>query len=88
MPIGCKFFFARPYKSCDRGLNEHTNGKIRYFIPKKTDFSAVSDDTISYIEKNLNDRPRKILGFLTPNEIITKYSKRVNRGYHKSRTSQ
>jgi hypothetical protein len=86
--IGCKFFFARPYKSCDRGLNEHTNGKIRYFVPKKTDFSTLSDDTISYIEKNLNDRPRKILGFLTPNEIITKYSKRVNRGYHKSRTSQ
>jgi IS30 family transposase len=39
--IGCKFFFARPYKSCDRGLNEHTNGKIRYFVPVKARIHTV-----------------------------------------------
>lgn len=78
--IGCKFFFARPYRSCDRGLNEHTNGQIRIILPKKTDFNDVPDDKIVYTESNLNNRPRKILGFLTPNEVMVKYLNRVNHG--------
>ena len=80
--IGCKFFFARPYRSCDRGLNEHTNGQIRIILPKKTDFGTVPDVKISYIEDNLNNRPRKVLGFLTPNEVVFKYLNRVNHGFY------
>ena len=53
--IGCQFFFARPYRSSDRGLNEHINGDIRYFVPKKTDFTSVTDDKIADIQNNLNN---------------------------------
>lgn len=75
--MGCAFYFARPYRSSDRGLNEHTNGLIRRFLPKKTDFIKVSDDTILDIQNSLNDRPRKILDFLTPKEVMLKHLKRI-----------
>ncbi len=68
--IGCSIFFARPYKSCDRGLSEHNNRLIRRFLPTKTDFAHISDDTITHIQDLLNNRPRKSLGYLTPNEVI------------------
>jgi IS30 family transposase len=59
--LDAKIYFARPYKSCDRGLNEHTNGLIRQYLPKKVDFADVSDDYIQFIENRLNNRPRKVL---------------------------
>lgn len=71
--LGCDIYFARPYKSCDRGLNEHTNGLIRRFFPKKTDFGGVTDEEVQYVQNLLNDRPRKSLNFLTPNEVVNKY---------------
>ena len=63
-------YFARPYKSCDRGLNEHTNGLIRQFLPKKSDFKDVSEHNIKIIENFLNTRPRKVLNYLAPVEVI------------------
>lgn len=75
--INCQFYFARPYRSSDRGLNEHTNGLIRRFLPKKTDFAHISDDTIQHIQNSLNHRPRKVLGFLTPSEVMLKHLKRI-----------
>lgn len=63
-------YFARPYKSCDRGLNEHTNGLIRQFLPKKSDFKVVSEHNIKIIENFLNTRPRKVLNYLAPVEVI------------------
>ena len=75
--LGCNIYFARPYKSCDRGLNEHTNGLIRRFFPKKTDFSKITDNEIKNVQDKLNDRPRKALGFLTPNEVMNKYLNRL-----------
>ena len=62
------FYFCKPYHSWERGANENTNGLIRQYIPKGTDFSEVTNKRIKWIENNLNNRPRKRLGYLTPNE--------------------
>lgn len=75
--IACKFYFARPYCSWDRGLNEHTNGLIRKFFPKRTNFDTISDAQIQEVQNLLNYRPRKVLKFKNPNEVISKYLQRV-----------
>lgn len=62
-------FFNDPYSSWQRGTNENTNGLIRQFYPKGTDFTKVSDKDIKKVEQLLNQRPRKCLGFLTPQEV-------------------
>ena len=67
------FYFANPYSSWERGLNEHHNGLIRDFFPKKTDFRNVDQQQIKYVENNLNNRPRKSLGYLTPAEAMFNY---------------
>jgi transposase, IS30 family len=61
-------FFARPGHPWERGTNENTNGLIRQFVPRKTDFSKVSHHRIKEIETLINERPRKRLGYRTPNE--------------------
>jgi IS30 family transposase len=66
------FYFCDPYSSWQRGLNENTNGLIRRFLPKKTDFSIVSNREILMIQNRLNNRPRKTLGFKTPSEVFLK----------------
>lgn len=63
-------YFARPYRSCDRGLNENTNGLIRQYFPKRTDFDDVEDEQIELVQRKLNNRPRKCLGFRTPAEVF------------------
>lgn len=65
-------YFARAYCSQDRGSNENTNGLIRRFFPKKTDFAKVSDEQINRVEYLLNTRPRKRHGGRTPLEILLK----------------
>lgn len=67
---GADVFFARPYHSWERGLNEHTNGLIRRFYPKGTDFNGVSDEEIAQLEHVLNTRGRKSLGYASPNEVF------------------
>ncbi len=66
------FFFADAYAyaSWQRGTNENTNGLIREFLPKSCDFRQVSDQNIQMIENKLNNRPRKRLGFKTPNQVF------------------
>ena len=54
--------------SWERGANENMNGLIRQYIPKGTDFSGITDEFVSWVEDKLNNRPRKRLGYLTPNE--------------------
>ena len=63
-------YFAKPYHSWERGLNEHTNGLIREYLPKKASFSDVCDNTITKIQNSLNNRPRKCLNYLTPLEAF------------------
>ncbi len=72
------FYFAHPYHSWERGLNEHTNGLIRQYLPKKTDFTKVSKEEIITIQEKLNHRPRKVLGFRTPYEVFfEEFSKEI-----------
>ena len=68
--IGVKTYFATPYHSWERGLNEHTNGLVRQYLPKSTNLHLVDQQTIKRIEKDLNNRPRKVLGFRSPNEVM------------------
>lgn len=75
---GLKTFFANAYHSWERGTNENTNGLIRDYFPKKTDFTAVSDEEIQEVENLLNTRPRKRLGWLTPLEAFSKELNQFN----------
>lgn len=70
--LGLKVFFAHPYCSGERGTNENTNGLIRRFFPKKTDWSKVTDDDLERVEYLINTRPRKRHGGLTPVEVFFK----------------
>jgi len=65
---GMKAFFAHQYHSWERGTNENTNGLIRDYFPKKTDFTMISEKELVYVECELNSRPRKRLGWRTPYE--------------------
>jgi transposase, IS30 family len=65
-------YFADPYASWQRGLNENTNGLLRQFFPKGTDFARISHRQVARAEKLLNERPRKCLGYRTPNEVLHK----------------
>jgi transposase, IS30 family len=66
---GMEVYFAHPYSSWERGTNENTNGLIRRFYPKKTDFNKVSKAELTNLQNRLNNRPRKVLGYYTPNEM-------------------
>ncbi len=63
-------FFATPYHSWERGLNENTNGLVRQYFPKKTDFATLTDADVARVEELLNNRPRKCLGYNTPARAI------------------
>ena len=63
-------YFALPYRSWQRGTNENTNGLLRQFFPKGTDFSRISHQEVARAEQLLNERPRKRLGYRTPSEIL------------------
>ena len=65
---GIQVYFADPYSPWQRGTNENTNGLIRQYFPKGTDFRMVSSAAIAKAERRLNSRPRKVLGFYTPTE--------------------
>jgi IS30 family transposase len=65
-----RVFFADPYCAWQRGTNENTNGLLRRYFPKGTDFSQVNDDHLATIVTALNNRPRKCLGYRTPHEVV------------------
>lgn len=64
-------YFAHPHSPWERGTSENTNGLIRDFFPKGTDFSKISEQEIQEVEDKLNDRPRQIHNFYTPREVFT-----------------
>ena len=68
--LGVTCYFATPYHSWERGLNEHTNGLVRQYFPKGTDFAKLTPAEVQAVEDKLNSRPRKILGFKTPREVF------------------
>jgi transposase, IS30 family len=70
--LSAKFYFARPYASWERGLNENTNGLVRQYFPKRHDFTAITEAEVERVVERLNNRPRKTLGFRTPNEVFFK----------------
>lgn len=68
--LGTNGYFAHPYHSWERGLNENTNGLIRQFFPKGKDLSTVTVEEVQKVMDKLNNRPRKCLGFKTPNQVL------------------
>ena len=62
-------FFANPYSSWERGLNENHNELIRQYLPKKIPFDGVTNAKVRKIQTKLNNRPKKVLGFKTPLEV-------------------
>lgn len=68
--LECDFYFAHPYSSWERGLNENTNGLLRQYFPKSTDFKGVSANAVKKSVNQLNDRPRKTLAFKTPAALM------------------
>jgi IS30 family transposase len=66
------FYFAHPYSSWERGLNENTNGLVRQYFPKKHDFATITDTEVNHVLERLNNRPRKTLGYRTPTEVFFK----------------
>ncbi len=67
--LNTQVYFAKPYHSWERGTNENTNKLIRQFLPKSVKLDNLDDEQIQQIESNLNNRPRKVLGFKTPLEV-------------------
>lgn len=74
--LNTRIFFATPYHAWERGVNEHTNGLIRDFFPKGTDFTTIHPATVAKVERLLNRRPRKSLGFKTPTEVFHALARR------------
>lgn len=72
--LGTEFYFSKPYHAWERGLNEHTNGLIRQYIPKSAQMTNFTQEDIDRIEDLLNNRPRKVLDYRTPIEAFEKLS--------------
>jgi IS30 family transposase len=66
---GLAVYFADPYAAWQRGTNENINGLLRWYFPKGTDFTAVTEKHIALIANKLNNRPRKCLGYRTHREL-------------------
>jgi len=67
------FYFAHPFASWERGINEYTNKLIRQYIPKKMSFDLVFDTYVKFLQYQINNRPRKKINFLTPYEIFCNF---------------
>jgi len=68
--LGAGFYFAKPYHAWERGLNENTNGLVRQYFPKGTSFARITHAAVARVQSKLNSRPRKVLGYKSPNEVF------------------
>lgn len=75
--LACDFYFAHPYSSWERGLNENTNGLIRQYIPKGTYFEKVSKENIKQYQHKINRRPRLTLNFEEPKNLFFKFVNQI-----------
>ena len=71
-------YFSRPYHSCDRASNENCNGLIRYFIKKGTDINTIDKETTIDINNKINQKKRKILGYLSSEELFLNELAKLN----------
>ena len=69
--LGLAVYFAQPYHSWQRGLNENTNGLVRQFFPKRFDLRCATHRYVAHVEHLINTRPRKCLGYRTPAEVLS-----------------
>lgn len=67
-------YFCKPYASYEKGTVENINGLIRRFFPKGTDFDTISEEEIAYVENWINNRPMKILNYMTPKQVFQLHS--------------
>jgi transposase, IS30 family len=70
--LQASIYFSHPYSAWERGLNENTNGLVRQYFPKKYDFTKITNADLKRVAELLNNRPRKTLGYRTPNEVFFK----------------
>jgi IS30 family transposase len=68
--LGVETYFAHPYAAHERGTNENTNGLLRQYLPKSTDFTQITEQQLQSYVRQLNERPRKKLGYRTPSEVF------------------
>lgn len=76
--LGATVYFATPYHSWERGLNEHTNGLVCQYFPKGTDFTTITEAQVRAVQDALNTRPRKVLDFDTPKERLERLLKSLS----------
>lgn len=70
---GIETYFCEPYKSWQKGGVENSNGLIRQYLPRATNLDNITEELLYEIQERINNRPRKKLGYLTPNEVISSY---------------
>ena len=63
-------YFANPYHSWERGLNENSNGLLRQYFPKSMELTDITEEQVQEAVERINHRPRKVLGFRTPHEVF------------------
>jgi IS30 family transposase len=73
--LQASFYFAHPFAAWERGTNENTNGLVRQYFPKGSDFSKIADSDIQWVTARLNNRPRKRLNYRTPQRVFFKEQK-------------
>jgi len=78
--LNADVYFAHPYSSWERATNENMNGLIRQYFPKKRNFTTITKQEIEFVTERLNNRPRKCLGFKSPNQVFFNHSPAVALG--------